>query len=68
MTCARCTTPRKCDVWGCVPGTFPPEQTLKANAMWGEYDLYGRWQHDPLLPMTADDQRADNLARGWPCP
>ena len=46
----------------------PPEQTFKINAMWGEYDLFGRWQHDPLLPMTADEQRADNLARGWPCP
>ena len=25
MTCARCTTPSKCDIWGCVPGTFPSE-------------------------------------------
>lgn len=25
MTCARCTTPSKCALWGCVPGTFPSE-------------------------------------------
>lgn len=25
MTCARCTTPGKCALWGCVPGTFPSE-------------------------------------------
>lgn len=100
MTCARCTTPRKCDVWGCVPGTFPsehndprpyklrsivpiegldqtldpyqdwpqrPEQTFKINAMWGWLDEHGRWHASPNLPMTADEQRADNRARGWPC-
>lgn len=23
--CLRCNTPKKCAIWGCVPGTFPPE-------------------------------------------
>ena len=26
MACFRCVTPRQCDVWGCVPGTFPSEK------------------------------------------
>ena len=26
MTCFRCTTPVRCAVWGCAPGTFPSEK------------------------------------------
>lgn len=32
MTCIRCTTPRECDIWGCVPGTFPPERNLSRGS------------------------------------
>ena len=32
MTCMRCTTPSKCAVWGCVPGTFPSKHSYDQMA------------------------------------
>ena len=26
--CLRCNTPKKCDIWGCSPNTFPSEQPV----------------------------------------
>lgn len=32
MSCLRCATPAKCDIWGCSPGTWPSENPPMAQS------------------------------------
>lgn len=48
--CLRCNTPKKCDVWGCSPNTFPSEQpaTPADVPMLTDEDIHQMWLNSPF--------------------